>query len=234
MGWKQQVATKAVSFEFLQLLKLEINQFLFRVRCFAPANLLKLVSLRRRRGLRLNIGAGDQRVVGWLSIDLTSKSPDVRWDIRWGIPFKTSTIEAIHCEHFLEHLSYPQESQPFLKECQRVLCMGRGCRIVVPDARKYISAYAQMDRGFWGSLKDLGGASSPFSTEIEIINQAFRMGGEHCFAYDRRTLTHSLNQAGFRAVLPRGYQPKRYLDQTHQWRQQESLYLYALKVPSSA
>ncbi len=150
-------------------------------------------------------------------------------DVRWGLPIRSDIVSFIHCEHFLEHLEYPNDARTFLQECFRALRPGGEFRLIVPDANKYISAYATRDKNFWLSLSDLGGATEKFSTVVEIMNQAFRMGGEHRFAYDKKTLSHILYQAGVKKIEESNYSPKDKIDLGDSWRLTESLYVTAEK-----
>ena len=69
-------------------------------------------------------------------------------------------------------------------------------RIGVPDAELYLRAYAANDREFFKATEWLGCASYPLRTPLEVVNQLFRMGGAHKFAWDFETLALSLSEAG--------------------------------------
>ncbi len=224
MGWKQIVATSLLSRDFVRGIKRERTLLWWRFLCFTPSNLMKLIRYRKATGLKVNIGAGKHQLNGWVNIDL-SASTGFRWDVRWGLPLKTASVSAIHCEHFLEHLDYPHDADRFLRECRRVLVRGGEFRLIVPDAAKYIHAYSKKDSRYWQALQDLGGGPRPFETEIEIMNQAFRMGGDHHFAYDRVTLQKALQRAGFGEIETSDHAPDRFQDQSDKWRLVESLYL---------
>jgi len=228
LGWKHQISHTVFSKGFIQSVRQEIKLFSYRLRCFSPINLWKIKKLRNIHSLKLNIGAGKHRVSGWVNVDLAVGKDGIRWDLRWPLPIKDKSVTRIHCEHFLEHLEYPGESEKFVKQCFRILKSSGDIRIIVPDAEKYIHAYTHKDKYFWDGLRDLGGANPPLETEIEIINQAFRMGGDHRYAYDRFTLTKILNKAGFQ-ISSNSYAPQEYIDQGDDWRQRESLYLVATK-----
>ena len=153
----------------------------------------------------------------------------IRWDVRWGLPLGDGSVRRFHCEHFFEHLRFPDEVMPALAECFRVLEPGGELRIIVPDAARYIRAYALKDTEFFDAMRDLGGAATPFETDIEIVNQAFRMGGDHQFAWDGTVMRRRLEQVGFEHVEETGYDPTRFIDQGDEWRRRESLYVVAYK-----
>ena len=230
MGWKHSVATRLFSRQFVQALKTEAQVQAARLRCLTPENRRRVAALRHARGLSLNLGAGFHQRDGWTPIDLMVDPPTgIRWDVRWGLPLEAGSVRRIHCEHFFEHLRFPDEVMPALTECFRVLEPGGALRIIVPDAGRYIRAYARHDAEFFDSMRELGGAAMPFETDIEIVNQAFRMGGDHQFAWDLPVMRRRLESVGFEHVEETGYDPVRFIDQGDAWRQRESLYVVAHK-----
>jgi predicted SAM-dependent methyltransferase len=237
MGWKHTVATRLFSRQFVQAVRSELALQTARARCFLPENRRRVRALRNARALSLNLGAGFHREEGWTPIDLMVDPPGgIRWDVRWGLPLETGSARRIHCEHFFEHLRFPDEVMPALAECFRVLEPGGELRIIVPDAARYIRAYADRDTAFFDAMRELGGAAQPFETEIEIVNQAFRMGGDHQFAWDFPVMRRRLEQVGFANVEETGYDPRRFIDQGDEWRRRESLYVVAYKprVPAAS
>jgi predicted SAM-dependent methyltransferase len=230
MGWKHDVATRLFSRQFVQAVRSELAVQVARARCHVPANRRRVRALRGASSLSLNLGAGFHRKDGWTPIDLMVDPPDgIRWDVRWGLPLDDGSVRRIHCEHFIEHLRLPDEVMPVLAECHRVLEPGGELRIIVPDAARYIRAYAGRDATFFDAMRELGGAAQPFETDIEIVNQAFRMGGDHQFAWDLPVMRRRLEAAGFEHVEETGYDPVRFIDQGDEWRRRESLYVVAYK-----
>ena len=237
MGWKHRVATGVFSRQFVQALKNEARVQAARLRCLTPENRRRVRALRHAHGLSLNLGAGFHQRDGWTPVDLMVDPPGgIRWDMRWGLPVESESVRRIHCEHFFEHLRFPDEVVPALADCFRVLEPGGELRIIVPDAARYIRAYARHDAEFFDSMRALGGAAVPFETDIEIVNQAFRMGGDHQFAGDLPVRHRRLEAVGFEHVEETGYDPVRFIDQSDAWRQRESLYVVAYKprAPVSA
>lgn len=237
MGWKHTLATRVFSRHFVQALRNESAVQAARAKCLLPQNRRRVRALRHARGLYLNLGAGFHQRDEWTPVDLMVDPPGgIRWDVRWGLPFETGSVRRIHSEHFFEHLRFPDEVMPALAECHRVLEPGGELRIIVPDAARYIRAYARNDIEFFDAMRELGGAAHPFETEIEIVNQAFRMGGDHQFAWDFPVMRRRLEHAGFEHVEDTGYDPERFIDQGDEWRRRESLYVVAYKprVPAAA
>jgi predicted SAM-dependent methyltransferase len=237
MGWKHDVATRLFSRQFVQAVRSELAVQAARARCHVPGNRRRVRALRGARSLSLNLGAGFHRKDGWTPLDLMIDPPDgIRWDVRWGLPLDDGSVRRIHCEHFIEHLRLPDEVMPVLAECHRVLEPGGELRIIVPDAARYIRAYAGRDAAFFDAMRELGGAAQPFETDIEIVNQAFRMGGDHQFAWDLPVMRRRLEEVGFEHVEETGYDPVRFIDQGDEWRRRESLYVVAYKprVPAAS
>jgi predicted SAM-dependent methyltransferase len=235
MGWKHTIATRVFSRGFVQALKTEAQVQAARLRCLTPENRRRIRALRHARGVSLNLGAGFHTLEGWTPLDLMVAPPTgVRWDVRWGLPLDDDSVRRIHCEHFFEHLRFPDEVMPALAECFRVLEPGGEFRIIVPDASRYIAAYARHDAEFFDAMRQLGNAAEPFETDIEVVNQAFRMGGDHLFAWDFDVMKRRLQAVGFVSVEETGYDPTRFIDQSHDWRRRESLYVvaYAPRVPA--
>jgi predicted SAM-dependent methyltransferase len=181
---------------------------------------------RGRTELLLNIGCGELIQPKWINIDFQPRSGAFYFNALNPLPLDDASVKHIHAEHFLEHLEY-SDAVRFLCECKRVLKIGGTMRIIVPDAEKYIRAYASNDTAFFERLKDLGGASEAFPTKGAICNQMFRMGGDHRFAWDFETLEFVSNQVGFKTIRRSQHNqsavPYR-IDGQDWWRPVESLY----------
>lgn len=179
--------------------------------------------LRERRDICLELGAGDRAGAGeWLTIDMT-RSCDIYWDLRRGIPFPDESIKCIYSSHFFEHLSFNQ-AQAFLDECRRALVADGRFSICVPNARIYIDAYANGDRldskVFFGYQPGYN-----HTTRIDYINYIAYMGGEHQYMFDEENLLFVLEAKGFKNVRLREFDPNLDLQE----RVFESIYAEARK-----
>ena len=176
--------------------------------------------LSRNRPLRLNLGSGFKPTEGWINVDL-SEGSDASLDLREKLPFQDSSVEEIYCEHFLEHLSYPDlhdstaweietarspsEALSLLRECRRVLVPGGILDVVVPDVESILREYlARHDVPFpmhawWGPKW--------CDTPLHCVNYVFRQGREHNTAYDEETLQRVLESVGFVEVRRRAFNP---------------------------
>jgi SAM-dependent methyltransferase len=170
---------------------------LTRIRWFGrrPAS-----ALLKRRGIRLHLGCGPLFKEGWVNVDGAPQAQlDLQWDLRRPLPFADGGARMIYSEHLLEHL-HKEDALGLLAECYRMLESGGRLRLGVPDAEIYLRAYVAGDGEFFRHLKHLGGAVIPLATPMDVVNQMFRMGGAHLFAWDYQTLAAALSGAGFVGV----------------------------------
>lgn len=80
--------------------------------------------------LRLNLGCGTKRIIGWVNIDLYG-DPDLRVDLeRDRLPYPDGSVDEILASHVLEHL---QDWWSLFLECARVLRPGGKLVVRVPD-----------------------------------------------------------------------------------------------------
>jgi len=81
-------------------------------------------------GKRLNIGAGVERLPGFIHIDIDPLTkPDIVCDIEKGLPFDDNAIDEIKCSHTLEHIN---NILFVLREFYRVSKNGAKITIVAP------------------------------------------------------------------------------------------------------
>lgn len=163
--------------------------------------------LKQQRMLNIHLGSGSRLVRGWVNIDSLAKDGvDLQWDVRYPLPFQDGAAQMIYSEHLLEHIC-KEDASSLLEECYRVLEPGGVIRIGVPDAELYLRAYADGGQEFFKGLERLGGAVVPLTTPIDVINQMFRMGGHHLFAWDFSSLSLTLESIGFIGI--RRWEPGR-------------------------
>lgn len=88
----------------------------------------------------LNIGCGNIYSPEWNNIDFIKNKHITYWDIRKGLPYPDSSMDAVYSSHLLEHLS-PMEADNLLTEINRVLKTNGVLRIVVPDLKRICKEY---------------------------------------------------------------------------------------------
>lgn len=173
-----------------------------KTQLFVPAK--KLISkqeiqryLSNTPAPRLNIGAGGNRIPGWLNLDL-APSPGVTFmdaSLRW--PFRDGSIDAILCEHMIEHVPKSLAIH-MLAEMRRTLRPGAWARIVTPDlnwfASRILTPSSPSDDGY---LRFLGGfMKRPSTTWCDAVNVCFYEHG-HRYIWSIEELRSVLNTAGF-------------------------------------
>jgi SAM-dependent methyltransferase len=170
--------------------------------------------LARLDGCRVNVGCGYRPTPGWVNLELKATAETYFWDCRRGLPFSDNRIIAIYCEHVFEHF-YPESEAPlFMRECLRCLRPGGVLRIVVPDAGAYLHAYSQnwerlaalstieqTQEGWRETRLNYKGINNVYRTKIQVINEVFRQGNQHKYAYDQETLLMVMRDAGFSNVV---------------------------------
>jgi predicted SAM-dependent methyltransferase len=169
-------------------------------------------------GCRVNVGCGYRPTPGWVNIELGSTADFYFWDCRRGLPFSDNTVTAIYSEHVLEHFDPETDATLFLRECLRCLRPGGVLRIVVPDAGAYLHAYSQSwerlaalspleqtQEGWREKRLNYKGLNNVYRTKMQLINEVFRQGNQHKYAYDEETLLLVLHDAGFSNVIRQSF-----------------------------
>jgi len=166
------------------------------------AQLARLGLTRRSKGLKLNLGAGETRIEGFLNID--AWPADLALDLRWGLPFGGRAVDAVYCCHALEHFAYPDAALALLKEIRRVLARGGVARIVVPDIEQCIAAYVANDRRFYAARRETWSWWPARTTRLDDFLSYAGVGSDtrnltedHKYGYDFETLSALLRRAGF-------------------------------------
>ena len=166
----------------------------------------RLVRLRRMRHLLVNVACGGRTLDGFVNLDIYDTNDGViGCDTRRSIPIGDECADGIRIEHFVEHLEPREEIPALLRDCHRALAPGGVLRIIVPDAARFLQAYAA---GTDEALRKLG-VPDPFPddlpTRMDIVNHVFRQWHEHYWAYDFETLAHRLRAAGFARIEQTAY-----------------------------
>jgi predicted SAM-dependent methyltransferase len=168
--------------------------------------------LRRRRQInryldghelrKLHLGAGQNVRPGWLNTDLHDYGrPDelVYLDARRPFPLPDESFDLVFSEHMLEHLSYA-EGLRCLGECRRVLRPDGRIRIATPSleqlVRLYDSELSDVQHRYirWAVESFVPETDAPLPGFV--VNNFLHAWG-HRFVYDRKTLRHALESAGF-------------------------------------
>ena len=137
--------------------------------------------------MKLHLGAGPQRLEGWLNIDnLPYPGVDRVLDVTAGLPFED--VQFIFAEHFIEHLQF-DAAMELMRECRRVLRDDGVLRLSTPN----------LD-WVWASHYKKVMTQEEAVLACFAINRAFR-GWGHQFLYNETTLRSLLLDAGFADVV---------------------------------
>jgi predicted SAM-dependent methyltransferase len=147
--------------------------------------------------LRLNIGAGEYPLPGFVSLDSDPAChPDVVWTVP-PLPFQAGEVAEVYMGHLFEHLR-PDAGRALLAECYRVLVPGGRLGVVVPDTRVI------MARWLGGAATTVPGphnrrqyAIADLDDVCELLLFSTCQATPHLWAYDAGTLRRALEGAGF-------------------------------------
>jgi predicted SAM-dependent methyltransferase len=216
--------------QFVSILRYELSLLIISLYAkLSPVEWLKRWKRRNSTDLKINIGNGPFKHEGWMDIDCSiSLKPDVvACDLRRKWPLRSGTAKYIFSEHVFEHFAYPSEIGHVLRECFRILKTGGVLRVIVPNAERYLRAYADDDQCFF---KEVGGASA---SKLAVVNVMMRENGFHKYSYDYDELERVLRSAGFRDVVRSSLKGSSHtelnLDFDDRQRELVSLYVEAVK-----
>ena len=153
--------------------------------------------------LKLHLGCGNSRLAGWVNIDYPPA--DLAMDLGWDLPFDDGSVTHAYMAHVLEHFDYPGEALALVKELHRVLAPRGVLRVVVPDIRKCIMAYAAGDGSFdrradpWPASRRARRRSNTFCT---MRGRRGRTCPGVTSRHDLETLSLLLTRGGFDEVGP--------------------------------
>ena len=200
----------------------------------SPAYHRKIKALRGRRDLSVNFGSGGRGLEGWINLDAVARHRDIyfAYDMRRRLPFDDGSVKRILAEHVIEHLDFRDDVPSIFAEIHRILPPEWVVRIIVPDAARYVEAYATKSPEKFRALGvDLDRLPADIYTPIHVVNHVFHQGGEHYFGWDFETMDWALRGASFREVLRQSYRvsrdPELAIDQANH--APYSLYVEAVK-----
>lgn len=151
----------------------------------------------------LHVGAGENKIEGWLNTDLEAFSGAVFLDIGKPWPIPSNCLAAIHAEHVIEHIERNQ-AKVFLRESLRCLRLGGRLRIVTPDLTflaKILLAEElnDIEKRIINRHKEIFRVDKECSV-CDYVNDMVRMWG-HKYLWTEYELKNEIIKAGFLTVL---------------------------------
>jgi predicted SAM-dependent methyltransferase len=219
-------------------LRYEFDMVMLRSRCaLSPGFHRQIRELALRRHLLVHLGCGNALLPGWVNLDCyppprASGIDILTVDMRRGLPLADGSVAAIFSEHFLEHLPVETVRDTILPEVRRILEPGGKVRIGVPNGEYFIDQYvAHRSKNCDSIFAEHLDGKTPMTMLNEIAH-----GFGHYFAYDFRTLSGMLREAGFvdvrqRAPFETDVEQFEGKDREDEWRNRMTLYVETAAPP---
>mgnify|MGYP001562566810 CR=1 FL=1 len=146
-----------------------------------------MVQVEASKEIRLNLGARNRAILGFLSVDIDPASgADVIADISSLPAYADGSVSEIYASHCLEHFPHTR-TMSVLKEWSRVLKPGGILYVAVPDFARTVYLYQRLG-GLNQFLVDFIWGGQEYPT-------AYHMAG-----FDFKLLSSMLKDAGFHEV----------------------------------
>ena len=156
---------------------------------------------RRGLSLRLQLGCGSNILPNWINTDAEARPGVEALDFTKRLPFHDATIDAVFCEHTIEHVTKPEAVQ-MMGEVRRVLRPGGAFRVVTPSLEKICrlaihpaTGEAQRYLAFFRTY-----CRNPHATLSDAVNMMF-YGHGHRHLYMRDELADLLRAVAFGNVV---------------------------------
>lgn len=156
--------------------------------------------LRAHSVRKVQIGAGDNELDGWLNTDLWPRTEAVIYvDMTQPLPFPDGSIHYLYAEHVIEHITHPQ-ALGFLKECRRTLAPAGRIRLATPNLRNLTGLFSETpnpeSQRYVDWAVEYNGLPRLQDARCFVMNNFVRAWG-HQFIYDQETLMATLHATGF-------------------------------------
>jgi len=139
--------------------------------------------------VRLNLGGGDQRISGFINVDLCPEA-DIKHDLRLPLPYEDGSVDEIIAIHVIESF-YKWNMEDIMKDWRRVLKPDGKLTIEFTDLNDTIDLYLHggsedHKRGYWGLY---GNQDNPIDPIVL-----------HHYVWTKEDLTNLLISCGFTVV----------------------------------
>jgi predicted SAM-dependent methyltransferase len=148
---------------------------------------------------KLQLGAADNAIDGWLNTSLRPRSSRIVFlDVTQPFPFGPAIFDYVLSEHLIEHLTY-NDGRFMLAECFRIIKPGGKIRISTPDLKMLAGLLFEEDgksKQYVNWIATTFPRDIPAENAAMVINNLFYNWG-HRFLYDFLTLKMTLEEIGF-------------------------------------
>jgi len=193
--------------------------------------------LAGKKGLKVNLGCGEDIRPGWVNIDLApgvdpaahSDAAFISCDLRLGLPLEEASCDYVYSSHFFEHLEYKHGLQ-LMRDCHRVLRPGGVFRVSLPNLKGIFDAYLRGDEAYFDLIDKLAllpEVEPGIGTLVDHINYSVYQYGEHKYIYDEDKVILLLQKIGYSSVTLSSYQEG--MDPGEEVRRRYSFYVEAVK-----
>lgn len=158
--------------------------------------------LEQHETAKLQIGCGSNPLEGWLNTDVMTNlhngSP-MYLDAGKPFPIPDTSFDYIYSEHLFEHLTYPQATN-MLNECYRIMKPGGVIRIATPNLQFLVDMYLHPEKTINKAYAEFNAQRSGLPSDPAYTISYFHTSWGHQIIYDPDSLTHFLEEAGFKDV----------------------------------
>jgi len=154
--------------------------------------------IRRQHWTKLQLGAGDNVLQGWLNTDLRPRRRVLAIDVTRTFPLPSGQFHYVLSEHMIEHLTFA-EGRGMLSEIHRVLADGGKVRLSTPDFDFLMGLFRPQlrdeEQAFINWHVNTYSPGLPVHP-LTVTNTMFRSWG-HKHLYNEQTLSQLLRECGF-------------------------------------
>jgi predicted SAM-dependent methyltransferase len=177
----------------------------FEMRSFVGRLFAKRLRVDPKQINYMNLGSGNDRLDGFVSVDFFSSKVGYGADLRYPLLIDDAVFDGIFTEHALEHLNYTEVTH-VLAECQRILKPGGLVRIIVPDLSIFVENYASKNEPWFRdwereTLRPRGRSMISRMEALSFVTQEYG----HRSAWDFETMETFLTRAGFSDIRRRAF-----------------------------
>jgi predicted SAM-dependent methyltransferase len=150
--------------------------------------------------VKVNVGAGEVRIPGWLNTDVTWWS-EMWLDLSEAWPIPPARVSHIYADNVIEHFPLAA-ARDALRHAFDALQPGGGLRLATPDAEAHARAYLDNPRLTSEHLARHRRKGFPAEHSVDMLNIIYAYHGHHAgYIFDWAALSAEMDRAGFVDVV---------------------------------